>query len=67
VGFQAEIDDHIVNVLEHLTTGTLREALDAAAAAGGLAPRDRERFVTAGATLAHRLYGMGLIERVGDM
>jgi hypothetical protein len=67
VGFQAEIDDHIVNVLEHLTTGTLREALDAAAAAGGLAPRDRERFVTAGATLARRLYGMGLIERVGDM
>jgi methylase of polypeptide subunit release factors len=67
VGFQAEVDDHIINVLASLETGTLREALDAASTAGGLALRDRERFVTAGATLARRLYGMGLIERDGDV
>jgi methylase of polypeptide subunit release factors len=68
VGFQADIDDHVVNVLERLDAGTLREALDGAATAGGLAPRDRERFVTAGATLARGLYAMGLIERVsGDV
>ena len=67
VGFQAEVDDHIVNVLQSLGRGSLREALSAASDAGGLAPRDRERFVTAGARLARRLYGMGLIERVvGD-
>ena len=66
VGFQAEIDEHIVNVLDHLFAGTLREALTAAAKAGGLVGRDSERFVTAGATLAHKLYGMGFIERASD-
>jgi methylase of polypeptide subunit release factors len=66
VGFQAEVDEHIVNVLRSLHRGTLREALAAAATAGGLAARDRERFVTAGATLARRLYAMGLIDRVTD-
>ena len=66
VGFQAEVDEHIVNVLQSLDRGPLREALSVASAAGGLAPRDRERFVAAGARLARRLYGMGLIERVGS-
>ena len=66
VGFQAEIDEHIVNVLQRLGAGTLREALGAAATAGGLAARDRERFVTAGAPLARKLYAMGFIERLDD-
>jgi len=66
VGFQAEIDDHIANVLALLDGATLREALNGAAEAGGLAARDRERFVTAGATLARRLYAMGFIERASD-
>ena len=66
VGFEAEIDEHIVSVLRHLGRGTLRDALGAAATAGGLAGRDRERFVNAGATLARKLWSMGFIERVAD-
>ena len=66
VGFQAGIDENLVNVLRHLSAGTLREALGAAATAGGIAGRDRERFLNAGATLARKLYAMGLIERATD-
>lgn len=64
VGFQAEIDGNIVNLLQRLGAGRLRDALAAAATAGGISGADRSRFVSAGATLARRLYGMGLIERV---
>jgi len=64
VGFQAEADDYLVNILRSLDRGSLKEALSVAADASGLAPRDRDRFVAAGAKLARRLYGMGLIERI---
>jgi len=64
LGFQAEIDENIVHVLQRLPAGRLREALGAAATAGGISGADRQRFVSAGATLARRLYGMGFIERV---
>ena len=66
VGFQAGIDDNLVNVLERLDVGTLRDALGAAATAGGIAGPDRARFLNAGATLARKLYAMGLIERVSS-
>jgi methylase of polypeptide subunit release factors len=65
VGFQAGIDENLVNVLRHLGAGTLRDALGAAATAGGIAGQDRARFLNAGASLARRLYAMGLIERIG--
>lgn len=64
VGFQAAIDGNILVLLQRLGAGRLREALGAAAAAGGISGADRTHFVSAGATLARRLYGMGLIERL---
>jgi len=63
VGFQVEIDDNVVHVLQHLGAGRLREALAAAATSGGIAGVDRSKFVSAGATLVRRLYGMGFLER----
>jgi hypothetical protein len=42
-------------VLQRLPDGRLREALGAAATAGGISGDDRGRFVSAGATLARRL------------
>ena len=64
LGFQVEIDDNLVQILQRLGTGRLREVLAAAATAGGIAGMDRSKFVSAGATLARRLYGMGFLERV---
>ncbi len=64
VGFQAAIDVNILALLQRLDAGRLREALSAAATTGGIGGADRTRFVSAGATLARRLYGMGLIERI---
>jgi methylase of polypeptide subunit release factors len=66
LGFSAEIDDNIVLVLQRLRGNRLRDALSAAATAGGITSADRQRFVSAGATLARRLYGMGFIERAPD-
>lgn len=66
VGFQASVDDNLVNVLQHLAAGRLRDALAAAATAGGIAGLDRRRFLSAGATLARRLYAMGFIVRPAD-
>jgi methylase of polypeptide subunit release factors len=63
LGFQASIDEYIVQVLEQLGSGTLRDALAAAAAANGIEGETRDRFMSAGATLARRLYALGLIER----
>jgi len=63
LGFQAEIDDNIVLILQRLGAGRLREALAAAATAGGISRADRQRFLSAGATLVRRLYGMGFLER----
>ncbi len=63
LGFQAEIDENIVRILQRLGSGRLRDALGAAATAGGIAGADRSKFMTAGATLARRLYGMGFLER----
>lgn len=63
VGFQATIDDNIVHILERLDGAILRDALGAAAGAGGIPGGDRTRFVSAGATLARRLYEVGFIER----
>jgi methylase of polypeptide subunit release factors len=64
LGFEAEIDDNIVLILQRLGTGRLRDALGAAATAGGIAGVDRKKFLSAGATLVRRLYGMGFVERV---
>ena len=66
LGFSAEIDENIVLVLQRLRGNRLRDALSAAATAGGISSTDRQRFVSAGATLARRLYGMGFIERAPD-
>jgi methylase of polypeptide subunit release factors len=64
LGFQAEIDEHVVRVLARLEGRTLREALAAAAKDAGLADADRARFVGAGPHLARRLLATGLIEPV---
>jgi methylase of polypeptide subunit release factors len=64
LGFEAEIDDNIVLILQRLGTGRLRDALGAAATAAGIAGVDRTKFLSAGATLARRLYSLGFIERV---
>ncbi len=64
LGFQATIDAPTLHLLQRLRAGRLREALGDAAAADGIAVPDRPRFMSAGATLARRLYGMGLIERL---
>ena len=64
LGFQAEIDDNIVLILQRLGGGRLRDALGAAATAGGIAGMDRAKFVSSGATLVRRLYAMGFLERV---
>ncbi len=64
LGFQAEIDENIVRLLQRLNAGRLREALAAAATAGGIAGVDRQRFISSGATLARRLYSLGFLERV---
>ena len=64
LGFQAEIDDNIVLILQRLGSGRLREALGGAATAAGIAGVDRQRFLSAGVPLARRLYSMGFIERV---
>ena len=64
LGFQAEIDDNIVLILQCLGSGRLREALGGAATAAGIAGVDRQRFLSAGVPLARRLYSMGFIERV---
>lgn len=63
VGFEAAVDENLVNVLRHLGDGRLRDALAAAATSSGISEADRPRFLSAGATLARRLYEMGLIER----
>jgi methylase of polypeptide subunit release factors len=63
LGFEAEIDENIVLILQRLGDGRLRDALGAAATAAGISGADRQRFVSAGATLARRLYGMGFLER----
>jgi methylase of polypeptide subunit release factors len=66
VGFQASIDQFIVQVVQRLGGGRLRDALAAAATASGIVAADRARFMSAGATLARRLYAMGFIERASD-
>ena len=67
LGFQAEIDDNIVLILQRLGAGRLRDALGAAATAGGIAGVDRKKFLSAGATLVRRLYAIGFVERVTDV
>jgi hypothetical protein len=66
LGFQAEIDDNIVRILQRLGEGRLREVLAAAASAGGISGADHERFTSAGATLVRRLYAMGFLERTDE-
>ena len=62
LGFQSEIDEHMLRLLARLNGGTLRDALVAAAADGGIAELDRQRFVDAGALLARVLLAAGFIE-----
>ena len=63
LGFQVEIDTNVMRVVQRLSDGRLRDALGAAATAGGISGANRQRFVSAGAALARRLYAMGFIER----
>ena len=63
LGFEADVDENVVNILERLGNGKLKDVLAAAATAGGITGEDRRRFIAAGPKLARRLYGMGFIER----
>lgn len=67
LGFQSEIDEHMLRLLARLNGGTLREALVAAAADGRIPEADRQRFVDAGALLARRLLAAGFIEPAAEV
>lgn len=66
LGFTAAIDEHIVDVLRRMDGRPLRSVLRESAAARGIAAADGDRFVTAGASLARRLYALGFLERHTD-
>ncbi len=65
LGFQATIDDHIVELLRRMDGRPLRALLREAASARGIAGAERDRFVTAGSALVRRLYSLGFLERAG--